>query len=95
MDRLDLRKALATLVVALVPGWTTAAFAEEAAEATVEVCAAGVAEASALRVQARYDGIRDLAAKFEQESESATFAGASLMDEGAKTGDSGDSGDVV
>lgn len=49
-------------------------------------CAEGQAEAAALRVQGRYEGIRDLEADFEQESESASFAGAPLMDGDTKSG---------
>jgi outer membrane lipoprotein carrier protein len=49
-------------------------------------CSAGVGEATARLVQSRYDGIRDLQADFEQESQSATFAGAPLMDSSPKTG---------
>lgn len=59
--------------------------ADAASEAAV--CASGVGEARARVVQARYDGIRDLSARFEQRSESATFAGTALMDDGAKRGE--------
>jgi outer membrane lipoprotein carrier protein len=46
----------------------------------------GVAERMAARIQARYDGIRDLRAQFEQTNESATFAGTPLMTPEAKRG---------
>ena len=59
--------------------------APAASESTL--CAPGVGAARARAVQARYDGIRDLSARFEQRSESATFAGTALMDDGAKRGE--------
>lgn len=49
-------------------------------------CEVGAGEATARRVQTRYDGIRDLKADFEQESQSASFAGQPLMDSAPKTG---------
>ena len=57
---------------------------EEAAETACEPRAG--AETAAL-VQSRYDGIRDLAAGFEQESQSATFGGRALMDSDVKRGE--------
>jgi len=45
-----------------------------------------VATATAALVQTRYDGIRDLRAGFEQVSQSASFAGAPLMDSDPKRG---------
>ena len=57
--------------------------AEEAKAATAEAaessCGEGVAEATALRIQSRYDGIRDIHANFVQVNESATFAGQPMM----------------
>ena len=49
-------------------------------------CKPDAAVATARLVQTRYDGIRDLRADFSQTSQSASFAGASLMDTDAKTG---------
>ncbi len=57
----------------------------EGSDAAV-ACAEGVGEATARRVQARYDGIRDLQADFEQVSQSASFGGEPLMDSAPKTG---------
>ena len=54
--------------------------------ATVEGCPAEAGPETAARVQARYDGIRDLAADFEQESRSASFGGQPLMDGDIKRG---------
>ena len=67
------------------PGW---AVAEEGKSASPpeSACAEGVGEQTARRVQARYDGIRDLQADFEQASQSASFAGEPLMDSAPKTG---------
>jgi outer membrane lipoprotein carrier protein len=61
---------------------------ESAAIAPAEptACADGVGEQTARRVQARYDGIRDLQAEFEQASQSVSFAGEPLMDSAPKTG---------
>lgn len=42
-------------------------------------CEAGIAEQTARRIQARYEGIRDLRAEFEQTNVSATFEGEALM----------------
>jgi outer membrane lipoprotein carrier protein len=60
--------------------------AEADAPAENIACEDGQAESSALRVQARYDGIRDIEADFEQQSQSASFAGAPLMDSDTKLG---------
>ena len=54
--------------------------------ATVEGCRAEAGPETAARVQARYDGIRDLAADFEQESRSASFGGQPLMNGDIKRG---------
>ncbi len=69
-------RAMATAAVAVVALASVARSEPAAAEGEVSVCAEGVAEARARKVQTRYDGIRDLAARFEQRSESATFAGS-------------------
>ena len=42
-------------------------------------CEAGLAEQTAHKIQARYEGIRDLRADFEQTNVSATFEGEALM----------------
>ena len=77
-----------TAAIIAVVACAGAARSESTADAgEVSVCAEGVAEARARTVQARYDGIRDLSARFEQRSESATFAGSPLMDDAAKKGD--------
>lgn len=52
-----------------------------------EACEPGAGVETAARVQSRYDGIRDLAAGFEQESRSATFGGQALMDAETKRGE--------
>ena len=62
------------------------AFGAQAGE-EAPACAADEAVETATRVQARYEGIRDLSARFVQRSESATFAGEPLMDDGAKRGE--------
>jgi outer membrane lipoprotein-sorting protein len=49
-------------------------------------CTTEVAAATARVVQARYEGIRDLRADFEQVSHSASFAGEPLMDSEPKRG---------
>jgi len=49
-------------------------------------CAAGMGEQTARLVQARYDGIRDLQADFEQTSQSVSFSGEPLMDSAPKLG---------
>jgi outer membrane lipoprotein carrier protein len=49
-------------------------------------CAKGTAKTTALRIQARYEGIRDLNGRFEQTNESATFGGEPLMNPDPKTG---------
>ena len=61
--------------------------AAAAAEAESSACEDGLAEVTARRVQARYDGIRDLRARFQQQSESATFAGSPLIDADVKRGE--------
>lgn len=42
-------------------------------------CEEGLAEQAALKIQKRYEGIRDLRADFEQTNTSATFEGEALM----------------
>ena len=55
--------------------------------AEAEGCAEeGVAARTAALIQARYEGIRDLRARFEQTSESASFGGVPLMSPEAKRG---------
>jgi outer membrane lipoprotein carrier protein len=49
-------------------------------------CEAGTGEAVAKRIQARYEGIRDLSGGFAQTNESATFGGEPLMSPDRKTG---------
>jgi outer membrane lipoprotein carrier protein len=78
--------------------WPATSRAGESGEALVEAlpvaesapaknaCEAGAGIAAARRVQSRYDGIRDLNADFEQQSQSASFAGQPLMDAEPKTG---------
>jgi outer membrane lipoprotein carrier protein len=55
-------------------------------DATAEACPAEAGPETAARVQARYDGIRDLTADFEQQSRSASFGGQPLMDGDIKRG---------
>lgn len=50
-------------------------------------CAPDAGVRAAALVQDRYDGIRDLTAGFEQESQSATFGGQPLMDADVKRGE--------
>jgi len=61
----------------VTPGW-----------ANGDVCLAdeAIAKAATSRVQRRYEGIRDLKARFEQTSESATFEGTPLMATDVKRG---------
>ena len=80
--RAGCRSAWPLALVLLVS--TSAAVSDEAQEASP--CAEGAAEKTALRVQTRYDGIRDLEAEFEQDSQSASFAGEPLMDSSPKIG---------
>lgn len=68
------RGLLACLAVVLFSG--TAGSQVGGAKPT---CEAGLAEAMARKVQARYEGIRDLRADFEQTNTSATFEGEALM----------------
>ena len=78
------------MVVVLMSHMSSVAGADadgSAAKATTSAsCKEGQAEATAQTVQTRYDGIRDLAAGFEQESQSATFGGSALMDDSVKRG---------
>lgn len=53
----------------------------------VVACEAGMAKAMAHRVQAHYEGIRDIRAQFAQTNESATFGGEPLMTPDRKTGE--------
>lgn len=80
----------AIIVAILMSCISSAAIAGEVAPAAPVVkdsaCQKGQAETTARTVQARYDGIRDLAAGFEQESQSTTFGGSALMDDTVKRG---------
>jgi len=58
----------------------------ESAVVSAPGCEPGAGVEAARQVQARYDGIRDLRADFEQVSQSVTFAGAPLMDSEPKSG---------
>ncbi len=58
----------------------------ESAVGSASGCEPGAGIQAAREVQARYDGIRDLTADFEQVSQSASFAGAPLMDADPKSG---------
>ncbi len=60
--------------------------ADEKTADGMSACAPGVGEQTARLVQARYDGIRDLQADFEQASQSVSFAGEPLMDSVPKRG---------
>lgn len=71
------------VVVACISG---SALAGEDATDTSTVCAADAGRRAAARVQARYDGIEDLSADFEQETRSVTFGGRALGDDGVKRG---------
>jgi outer membrane lipoprotein carrier protein len=64
------------------------ALALSGGSAAAESCVpdAAIAEASVARIQARYDGIRDLRARFEQVTESAAFEGAPSMASEPKRG---------
>jgi outer membrane lipoprotein carrier protein len=67
---------------------SSAVYAEAHAEAGEEksTCPAGTGESTARMIQSRYEGIRDVHAKFEQTNESATFAGQPLMSPEPKSG---------
>lgn len=67
----------------LGPGLPFAAVSETGEAAA---CDDAVALATAKAVQSRYEGIRDLSARFSQSSRSATFAGEPLMDAATKQG---------
>jgi outer membrane lipoprotein carrier protein len=83
--------ALIAFGVAAPSGVGAAADIEGAAavassEASQSSCAAGIGEATATRIQTRYDGIRDIHANFVQVNESATFAGQPMMTAEPKVG---------
>ena len=65
---------------------TAVLFAFPAWPGEVGSCAETVAAEAARLVQARYDDIQDLAADFQQESRSASFAAEPLMTEAKKRG---------
>jgi len=78
------RRALVGLVLA---GAAVAAVPGAAADGAVgSDCGPGLAESLARKVQARYEGIRDLRARFEQSSTSSTFEGEALMNAAPKRG---------
>jgi outer membrane lipoprotein-sorting protein len=56
------------------------------AEDLAAECGAGLAEETALKIQARYERIRDLRADFEQTNVSATFQGEALMSPATRRG---------
>lgn len=62
------------------------AIANPALAEPANACVAGTGEAVAKRIQARYEGIRDLSGGFSQTNESATFGGEPLMNPDLKTG---------
>ena len=62
------------------------AIAEEAA-GDAAACAEGTGLDVAARIQARYDGVRDMRARFTQNNTSATFGGQAIMDTATKTGE--------
>ena len=83
------RKIALTGLTLAVLGAAAPGLAESPAAAPAQAdgaCAESAASEMAQRVQDRYDGIRDLAAEFEQQSQSASFAGAPLMDADVKKG---------
>lgn len=57
-----------------------------AVEADASGCGTGDARSMAMRIQDRYDGIRDIHSNFEQRNESASFAGQPMMTAEAKRG---------
>ena len=80
-------RCLAPLRVGLYAGLTVVVAFQASADPQVDSgCAEGAGEATARLVQSRYEGIRDLEADFSQRSQSASFAGAPLMDSDPKTG---------
>ena len=61
--------------------------ADASGEAAVaNSCAPDAGKAAALRIQAHYEDVRDLSARFTQRSRSASFGGEALMSPEAKTG---------
>lgn len=87
-SRLSALVAITAIAIAAMLGGTATRAAEtaEVPGPAASACPEGQGVESAMRIQARYDGIRDLAAGFTQESQSATFAGEPLMDGATKTG---------
>lgn len=85
VPHLVLLVALSVLPAPFARAQAPAADATPAA-AGLGACAEGEGERAAQQIQKRYEGVRDLAAGFSQTSESATFGGRSLMDDGRKTG---------
>jgi outer membrane lipoprotein carrier protein len=69
------RWGFVVLAVAFAVGAMPPAHADDAHSA----CEPGVAEATARKIQTRYEGIRDLQAEFEQTNVSSTFEGEALM----------------
>jgi len=85
------------VLVSIVVGWLastanaqtkleTAAVSNAEAPQVESTCPAGTGEKTARSIQARYEDIRDIQASFEQNSESATFAGQPLMTPESKRG---------
>jgi len=79
-----LRPRLPALVFALA---ALLAFIAGSGSARAGECAPGVGEATTARIQAHYEQVRDLSARFDQSSESATFGGVPLMDPDTKRGE--------
>lgn len=85
------RALLATFLLLSVVGILAPAVvssSEPDAKSKTDGCASeqGLGKHMAKRIQRRYDGIRDLRARFEQTSESATFGGTPLMTAEKKQG---------
>lgn len=86
------RRWLSAVLSTVVLAMAQSGRAEESAQKKTIVaaddatCPAGMGEQTARLVQARYEGIRDIHADFEQTSVAATFAGEPLMTPDPKTG---------
>jgi len=74
------------LVAALLIGASSSLVLANGEPEEPGACGPGVAEATTAQVQARYEKIRDIRARFEQTNESSSFGGISLMSEEAKRG---------
>ncbi len=86
--RMALLSCLVLSVVLSVVASSAAADPDTKAEAEQSgaACPAGTGEKTARLIQARYEGIRDIHANFEQTSQAATFAGQPLMTPEPKKG---------